>query len=158
MTDSLDRCLFLFQAGASPHLQDKTLRTPLMFAAENNFPQVVKYLLKAGAVINSKVGHWLGFCCACFEYVSTVTYFILVCRCLSARPFAHETVKNPHVLASVHHACIPNPHFRKEIPHLVYDTGPISLLPHGQATIPLLLGPIGDARDIPRDCSGPFNT
>ena len=43
------------QAGASPHLQDKSLRTPLMFAAENNHPQVVKYLLKVGAVINSKV-------------------------------------------------------------------------------------------------------
>lgn len=46
----------IFQAGASPHLQDKNLKTPLMFAAEHNHSDVVKYLLKATAIIDAKVG------------------------------------------------------------------------------------------------------
>ncbi|KAL4219441.1 Histone-lysine N-methyltransferase ehmt1 [Mactra antiquata] len=44
----------LIQAGASPHHQDKTLRTPLMFAAENNHADVVQYLIKANAIIDAK--------------------------------------------------------------------------------------------------------
>ena len=47
--------IYVFQAGASPHLQDKNLKTPLMFAAENNHPDVVKYLLHAKAIIDAKV-------------------------------------------------------------------------------------------------------
>lgn len=46
---------FYCQAGASPHLKDKNLKTPLMYAAEHNHSDVVKYLLKANAIIDAKV-------------------------------------------------------------------------------------------------------
>ncbi|XP_053380892.1 uncharacterized protein LOC123550294 isoform X2 [Mercenaria mercenaria] len=44
----------LIQSGASPHHQDKSLKTPLMFAAEENHPDVVSYLIKANAIIDAK--------------------------------------------------------------------------------------------------------
>ncbi|XP_060566569.1 LOW QUALITY PROTEIN: histone-lysine N-methyltransferase EHMT1-like [Ruditapes philippinarum] len=44
----------LIQAGASPHHQDRSLKTPLMFAAENNHADVVHYLIKANAIIDAK--------------------------------------------------------------------------------------------------------
>ncbi|KAH3796459.1 hypothetical protein DPMN_150027 [Dreissena polymorpha] len=44
----------LVQSGASPHLKDKSLRTPLMFAAENNHADVVTYLVKANTTIDAK--------------------------------------------------------------------------------------------------------
>jgi len=45
----------VLQAGASPHVQDVNLKTPLMFAVEENHIDVVNYLIKANATVNAKV-------------------------------------------------------------------------------------------------------
>ncbi|WAR31657.1 EHMT1-like protein [Mya arenaria] len=47
----------LIQAGASPHVQDIYLKTPLMFAAESNHIDVTYYLIKANATVDAKAGH-----------------------------------------------------------------------------------------------------
>ncbi|XP_052789200.1 uncharacterized protein LOC128223821 isoform X2 [Mya arenaria] len=44
----------LIQAGASPHVQDIYLKTPLMFAAESNHIDVTYYLIKANATVDAK--------------------------------------------------------------------------------------------------------
>ncbi|XP_046584142.1 uncharacterized protein LOC124291244 [Haliotis rubra] len=44
----------LVQAGAATHLKDKTLKTPLMMAAEHNKPNVVQYLMKVGARVDDR--------------------------------------------------------------------------------------------------------
>lgn len=49
-------CLFLFsQAGANIDTCSEDQRTPLMEAAENNHLDAVKYLIKAGALVDPKV-------------------------------------------------------------------------------------------------------
>ncbi|XP_046344023.1 histone-lysine N-methyltransferase EHMT2-like isoform X4 [Haliotis rufescens] len=44
----------LIQAGAANHMKDKTLKTPLMMAAEHNKPNVVQYLMKVGARVDDR--------------------------------------------------------------------------------------------------------
>lgn len=43
------------QAGASINVTDQFLKTPLMYAAENNHESLVKYLLKIKADVNARV-------------------------------------------------------------------------------------------------------
>ena len=57
------------QAGANLDMFDEDYRTPLMAACENNHPNTVKYLLRAGAAASHKVDqHTLAvnlFCHCC---------------------------------------------------------------------------------------------
>lgn len=49
------------QAGANLDMCDEDQRTPLMEACENNFIEVVQYLLRAGASATQKVHLQIGF-------------------------------------------------------------------------------------------------
>lgn len=46
------------KAGANLEMFDEEHRTPLMAACENNHLDTVKYLVRAGATVGHKVGHW----------------------------------------------------------------------------------------------------
>ncbi len=49
----------LFQAGAVPNVLDRDLRTPLMNCSEKGFTDIVKFLVRSGAVEDCKVTeHW----------------------------------------------------------------------------------------------------
>ena len=48
-------CGGVLQAGASIHALDKGLGSPVMAAAQRGKHEVVNYLLKAGAIVDSKV-------------------------------------------------------------------------------------------------------
>lgn len=43
------------QGGASPHAISKSLKTPIMEAAAGGHIKIVQYLLKSGAVVDTKV-------------------------------------------------------------------------------------------------------
>lgn len=62
-------CVYVHtQAGANLDMFDEEQKTPLMAACENNHLDTVKYLLRAGASVNHKVGQ----CLMCAQYNFTI--------------------------------------------------------------------------------------
>lgn len=55
ISSSYIRLHYGLQAGASPHIIDNNLRTPLMEATQNGHLPVIKTLVKSGAIVEAKV-------------------------------------------------------------------------------------------------------